>query len=161
MIDNSIFDEIYAAMLLNADKILSALAFLGTIIVSFAYKKGLLPLLGKAMTAISRSVEGIKEDGIKSAKDTEEKLSLIDSAIRDIEKKSSAAEESISGIEAHLARYEDAIAQYAAMKTVMTAQTDMLYAIFMSSALPQYQKEEVGEKILEMRKELKLNENTD
>ena len=39
----SIFDDIYDAVLTNADKILSALAFCGTVIVGFAYKKGLLP----------------------------------------------------------------------------------------------------------------------
>lgn len=156
-----IFDDIYAAVMSNADKILSALAFCGTVIVGFAYKKGLLPLLGKAMTAISRSVEGIKEDGIKSAQSTEERLTDIDSSIKEIRESSSRTDTAISEIEAHLARYENAVAQYSAMKTVMSAQTDMLYSVFMSSALPQYQKEEIGERISEMKKELKLNENSD
>ena len=157
--DESIFDQIYAAVMENADKILSALAFCGTLIVGFAYKKGLLPLLGKAMNAISRSVEGIKEDGIRSAQSTEERLTDIDSTIREIRESSAVTGEAISDIEAHLARYENAMTQYSAMKSVMSAQTDMLYAVFMSSALPQYQKEEIGERIAEMRKELKLNES--
>jgi hypothetical protein len=157
----SIFDDIYDAVLTNADKILSALAFCGTVIVGFAYKKGLLPLLGKAMTAISRSVEGIKEDGIKSAQSTEERLTDIDDSIKEIRESASRTDTAISEIEEHLARYEAAITQYSAMKTVMSAQTDMLYSVFMSSALPQYQKEEVGERINAMKKELKLNENSD
>ena len=131
MIDNSIFDEIYAVMLQNADKILSALAFIGTIIVGFAYKKGLLPLLGKAMTAINRSVDGIKEDGVKSAKETEKKLTDIDSSLKEIE----AAAKSVHNIEELLVRYERVMSQYDAMKTVMSAQTDMLYAVFMASAV--------------------------
>jgi hypothetical protein len=157
-IDSSIFDEIYAALLANADKILSAMAFCGTLIVGFAYKKGLLPLLGKAMSAIGKSVEGIKEDGIRSAQSTEARLSGIDTSIGEISEASAQAAISITKIEERLSRYDEAMAQYSAMKTVMSAQTDMLYSIFMSSALPQYQKEEVGERIAEMRKELKINE---
>ena len=156
----SIFDGIYGAVLTNADKILSALAFCGTVIVGFAYKKGLLPLLGKAMTAISRSVEGIKEDGIKSVQSTEERLTDIDGSIKEIRESASRTDTAISEIEEHLARYENAMTQYESMKTVMSAQTDMLYSVFMSSALPQYQKEEIGERINAMKKELKLNETS-
>lgn len=159
--DASIFDDIYGAVMENADKILSALAFCGTVIVGFAYKKGLLPLLGKAMTAISRSVEGIKEDGKKSAESTEERLTDIDTSIKEIRESAYTTSIAISEIEEHLARYENAMTQYASMKTVMAAQTDMLYSVFMSSALPQYQKEEIGERISEMKKELKLNENNE
>lgn len=157
----SIFDEIYGAVMANADKILSAMAFCGTLIVGFAYKRGLLPLLGKAMNAISKSVDGIKEDGIRSAQSTEERLTDIDASIKEIRESSAVTEASISDIEEHISRYDEAMAQYSAMKTVMSAQTDMLYAVFMSSALPQYQKEEIGERIAEMRKELKLNEGID
>lgn len=157
----SIFDEIYGAVMANADKILSAMAFCGTLIVGFAYKRGLLPLLGKAMNAISKSVDGIKEDGIRSAQSTEERLTNIDASINEIRESSAVTGASISDIEEHISRYDEAMAQYSAMKTVMSAQTDMLYAVFMSSALPQYQKEEIGERIVEMRKELKLNEGVD
>jgi hypothetical protein len=37
------------------------------------------------------------------------------------------------------------------MKTIMSAQVDMLYNIFMSSSLPQYSKDAVGERISEMK----------
>ena len=36
----------------------------------------------------------------------------------------------------------------------MNAQIDMLYEIFMSSALPQYAKDRVGEKVAEMKAQL-------
>ena len=42
----------------------------------------------------------------------------------------------------------------------LISQVDMLYAIFMSSALPQYQKDEVGARIKEMREELEKYEET-
>ena len=44
------------------------------------------------------------------------------------------------------------------MRTILAGQIDMLYSIFMSSGLPQYQKDEIGEKIKEMREELKSYE---
>jgi hypothetical protein len=42
------------------------------------------------------------------------------------------------------------------MNRIMLAQIDMLYDIFMSSALPQYQKDAVGGKIQIMKEELGL-----
>ena len=44
------------------------------------------------------------------------------------------------------------------MRLVIEGQIDMLYAIFMSSALPQYQKDEIGERIKLMREVLNNNE---
>ena len=96
---------------------------------------------------------------MRSAQSTEERLADIDTAVKEMRDSSIVTGEAISDIEAHLARYENAMTQYSAMKTVMSAQTDMLYAVFMASGLPQYQKEEIGERIAEMRKELQLNES--
>ena len=51
------------------------------------------------------------------------------------------------------------LAERESMRTILLGQVDMLYAIFMSSALPQYQKDEIGIKIQEMREELASYEN--
>ena len=44
------------------------------------------------------------------------------------------------------------------MRIIMQGQIDMLYDIFMTSALPQYKKDEVGTRINEMKEKLVINE---
>ena len=67
---------------------------------------------------------------------------------------------SVSQIEDRLEDYEYLMQERDSMRTILAGQIDMLYAIFMSSGLPQYQKDEIGEKIKEMREELKSYEAT-
>ena len=44
-------------------------------------------------------------------------------------------------------------------RVILSAQVDMLYDIFMTSALPQYQKDAVGERIAAMRGALLKNDD--
>ena len=44
------------------------------------------------------------------------------------------------------------------LTVIISAQIDMLYDIFMSSALPQYQKDAVGERVALMKEALRGNE---
>jgi len=43
------------------------------------------------------------------------------------------------------------------LKLILDSQIDMLYDIFMASALPQYQKDAVGEKIAKMKEAIAKN----
>ena len=63
-------------------------------------------------------------------------------------------------MEFHRENYSKLLAERQTIRTVLLGQIDMLYAIFMSSALPQYQKDEIGIKIQEMREELASYETT-
>ena len=45
------------------------------------------------------------------------------------------------------------------LRLVVDTQIDMLYDIFMSSALPQYQKDAVGERIAKMKGAIRENAN--
>ena len=65
---------------------------------------------------------------------------------------------SLENMELHRENYSKLLAEREAIRTVLLGQIDMLYAIFMSSALPQYQKDEIGLKIQEMREELESYE---
>ena len=40
------------------------------------------------------------------------------------------------------------------VRIVILSQIDLLYDVFMSSALPQYQKELIGERVVKMKKEM-------
>lgn len=145
--EKNIFAEIYAAVEKNADKIFSILAFVGTIIVSIGYKSGLIPLLNDALSKLKGSLDGVRESGEKLNADTSVKIAEMDSSLRALEK-------NVNHISTHLEGYEALTVERGAMRKILEGQIDMLYAIFMSSALPQYQKDEIGEKIQSMREEL-------
>ena len=145
--EKNIFAEIYAAVEDNADKIFSILAFVGTIIVGIGYKSGLIPLLNDALSKLKGSLDGVRESGEKMNANTSVKIAEMEDSLKALEK-------NLNHISTHLEGYEALTVERGAMRKILEGQIDMLYAIFMSSALPQYQKDEVGEKIQSMREEL-------
>lgn len=149
--EKNLFDEIYAAIELNADKILSALAFVGTLIVGVTYKSGLLPLLRDALTKIKGAIDGVKADGEQTRAETDATLSYIGHSLDEIR-------EELDGIKWQYESYDQLVKERNALRTVIEGQVNMLYAIFMTSALPQYQKDEIGEKISEMKEVLRSYE---
>lgn len=152
--DENVFAMIYSLAIENADKILSALAFLGTLIVAFAYKKGLFPFIQKTLNGLGNAVNRISEESKRSEE-------LAEAAITKLEEKLASAAELItivSGemgkIEAKLKSLEDGASENQKIKAVMLSQVEMLYEIFMSSSIPQYQKDRVGESFSKMKARL-------
>ena len=66
-----------------------------------------------------------------------------------------------AGINKSIKDADEATREKEAFKLILTSQVDMLYYLFMSSALPQYQKDTVGERISKMREALSENANTE
>lgn len=156
--ESTFFDEVYAMLTENADKIFAALAFIGTLIVSFAYKKGLIPLLSGAMTALKGNVESIKESGNKLTQNTDAALDILCKNTQFVVDDAAKTRTEIAEINDRLSRFEEITEQHESLRLVLTSQIDMLYAIFISSSLPQYQKEEVGMRINKMKEELEKYE---
>jgi len=143
----NVFDQIYATAEENADKIFAGLAFIGTLVVSIGYKSGLLPLLRDALSKLKLAIDGVKADGELNKALTESRMNEISQTVNSTDLRLSNIEEMLEG-------YELIREEREAMRIILEGQIDMLYAIFMSSALPQYQKDEIGEKIKDMREEL-------
>lgn len=150
----NIFEDIYRLLEQNADKIFSILAFIGTIVVGVGYKSGLLPLLRDAISKLKGSIDKVGEVSNTNNRDTGEKITEIGSSIEEISQTLAKNAEEIARIEWQFESYEQVCREREAMRVIMQNQIDMLYAIFISSALPQYQKEEIGTKIAEMREVL-------
>ncbi|MBQ7333533.1 MAG: hypothetical protein IJW38_04205 [Clostridia bacterium] len=156
--EENAFNELYGFILENADKIFSLLAFLGAIILSFAYKKGLFPFVKKALATLSGAVSSIKEEAEKSSVGTKEfteeiktKLALSENILKGFEEKLSGLEEKLT----EAALLNDKTEEF---RSVMLAEVEMIYNIFVSSSLPQYQKDKVGEAYLKMKKMLDRKE---
>ena len=146
-IDQNIFETIYSVVESNADKIFSILAFLGTLIVSIGYKSGLLPLLNDALSKLKGAIENVRENGERNNAKTSDKIDRIAESVSEMTGE-------LALIEAKVKDYELLSQERETVKLLLEEQINMLYAIFMSSALPQYQKDEIGQRIKNMREEL-------
>ena len=135
----------------NADKIFSALAFIGSLVLAFFYRKGLMPALSSALGNLRASVKSFGDTAEKSLKNSEETFAAVKDSIDLVGKGLDTLCISVAEIDKRLCKSEEQLNDTRVMKTIMSAQVDMLYNIFMSSALPQYSKDAVGERIAEMR----------
>ena len=155
---NNIFETVYAEALKHSDKILSALAFSASLILALAYKKGLIPLIKGALSALSSSVARLKDEtesaSLAAKRTAEEASAKLENSQMLLE----SLTERLRAIENELSASTEEQNMRRDIKRVMSAQVDMLYEIFMSSSLPAYQKESVGERIAEMKKTLTLSD---
>ena len=150
--NENFFAVIYDELALHADKILSALAFVGSLIIAFAYKKGLIPVIQNALANMGARVGELRDS-------TEKSISVANGSIEAVTEKLAGAEALIGELSEKLSALERELNDCAvdrenrrAFNLILTTQIDMLYDVFMSSSLPLYQKEQISEKISEMKK---------
>lgn len=148
------FAAAFAAVNDNMAKILSALAFIGSLIIMLCYKRGLIPLIKEGLAALAAGVKNISQKN--------------DALEGESERLIAALEDKIAKLDEHMARIEDAERsikesdkelqldreERQRVRRVLLCEVDMLYEIFNSAALPQYLKEQVGERVCAMRREL-------
>ena len=154
---SKIYDEISA----YTSEILAALTLVGSVTLAFAYKKGLLPLMEKSLITIGNAVTGIMENT--------EKNTVANTAMGEsIEKQLLHASEAVTALSKRIGELDNDLRhslegeesqrlEAKELRLVIGAQIDMLYDIFMSSALPQYQKDAVGERIAKMKEAIAEN----
>ena len=149
--ESNVFEELYAAVGEFSGEIASALAFIGSLIVAFAYKRGLMPTVKSGIGAIGGAVSQLKDSTESYSKHQDELLAefteRLTRAEEVLEKFGNAIEEIAEKTEDGKHAAEDR----ANMKALMAAQIDMLYDIFMTSSLPQYQKDAVNKRIQGMK----------
>lgn len=149
--EKNFFEELFRAFEENVSEILSALAFIGSLIIMLAYKKGLLPIVNDGLKAIKSGIKAINERAESFNEHAIAVCDGIDERLKRAENLSEAVLKSAESVEEELGEIKSASAENEKLKTVLNAQIDMLYEIFMSAALPQYLKDNVGEKIGKMR----------
>ena len=150
------FESAFSLVCDYSSEIFSALAFVGTLIVAHFYKKGMLPTLKGALTGVSRSLGAVSDKTEAALSPISERAEAISDTIDSIKGVVDTLSSSLLRVEGELSALCEGDRERAAYKTIMLSQVEMLYDIFMSSALPQYKKDEIGERIAAMREELKL-----
>lgn len=147
----NVFEAAFTALEGFSSEILCALSFIGSLIIAFAYRKGLLPTVKNGIGAIGNAIGSMKESTESYAKQGEELLALMTDRLDRAERTLEAFEKAVAEIAEKSEDGEHAAHDRAEMKALMSAQIDMLYDIFMTSSLPQYQKDAVSERVREMK----------
>ena len=157
----NIFDRIYADVSEYATEILCAMTFAGSLILAFAYKKGLMPIVRGSLLSIGNAVSKVKDSVGESAEKGEKLGESIEKGLESTKNVLDGLVEKISeldaALEARLTNESERAHEQEVLRLVLLSQIDMLRDIFMSAALPQYQKDAVGERIAKMKGALEEN----
>lgn len=152
----NLFAIIFSTVEDKAAEIFSVLTLISSLVLAYAYKKGLFPLIKSALTSLNGSVNKIKESAESELQKNEAIGGEVKEKLSDFEKLITAAGDRLALIESKLDENENR--QDKELKTIISAQIDMLYDVFMSSSLPQYQKDAIGQRVVKMKEALGENE---
>ena len=155
--DKNFFDTLYSGFEENSDKILSALSFFSSIVLMFFYKKGLLPSVEGTIKTLVSNVRSVSDAAANLSKDNDKLGELLGERLNCAEHTLTLIGDTLGKLEEKLNSEAEREDEQKAFKTVMSAEIDLLYEIFMAADLPHYLKENVGERISEMKAKLREN----
>lgn len=144
-------EELYSLVINNSDKLLSALSFVGTLIIMLVYKKGLLPILRGGVGAITKGVGEVQSESKRQSEEASAMHSLISSKLAATEGAVERIEETVGVLEARCAKAAIDAKTSNAVYGAMEIQSELLYEILLASALPNYEKERIGQRISEIK----------
>lgn len=149
------FTLAYNMLVDHLSELLSALTLIASLVVGYFYKKGLLPSVKGVLSGINGAVGRLKESSDKEIENRKSDAKKVEDTLAGFGKSLEEQGRLISGIEQRLISEEEYYKQKEKLNLILSSQVDMLYNIFISSSLPQYQKDAMNEKIIAMKKELK------
>ena len=154
----SVFETLFQRAGELLPEILSLITLSASLVLAFAFKKGLVPLLSSTLAKIGDSVTHIKEKGDENGKIIDTFGEKVSCRIEMLESLISDLSEKLNELAVSLDEAERRAGDREKLTTLINGQIDMLYDVFMSSSLPHYQKEAVGARIAEMREAIKDDE---
>lgn len=155
----NVFELVYAFFEEHSSETFSLLAFIGSLAVALLYKKGMIPALAGAVGSVGKAVCGLREDSGSAISSLLEQGGDMLAKIGVTEKTLAEAAESLSALSEKLKSADESRREMSGIKTVILAQIDLLYDIFMASSLPQYRKDDIGERVSDMKRCLEACDN--
>ncbi len=149
--EENIFTELYKYLKDNADKILSALSFAGTLLVAFSYRSGLLPVMENALGKLSSRLEKIENGFSDGEKALRESLSEIIAAAQE---ETQRLHKTVKELQTELADSKAVKRNTEELKSIFLSEAEMLAEVFMTSSLSQYQKDRISKSLSDMRERL-------
>ena len=161
----NVFTSVFNQIKSYATEIFCAMTFIGSLILAYAYKKGLIPLVEKTLISIGGAVSKIREKTESGALATEKlgedlltRLEGSEALIKTLVDRIGTMNDDLASVKSsELERNEKSNE----LSVIVMTQIDMLHDIFMTSALPQYQKDAVGERVAKMKEALAKNGKTE
>lgn len=155
----NVFETLFIKVKNHAGEICSALALIASLILAYCYKCGLMPIIQNALSAISSVLSGIEKGADESSRASAEAISALKDRLERAEELIEKLGENMDTLVEDLRVRTLEAKSSEDTRVILSAQVDMLYDIFMTSALPQYQKDTVGERIAAMRGALLKNDD--
>ncbi len=159
--EEGFFLLLYRRLGAHLPELFSALSLLAACIIGICYKRGLLPILRDGLGAIGAATK----DYGKAAEDCAEQTRIIcENANNNIHFAKELAEktsESLIVIEKRLDALGDQKSESERLRLLMSGQVEMLRDIFLSSALPQFEKDRVCKRVEEMKAALQRSDRGD
>ena len=141
-----------------ATEIFCSLTLICSLILSRAYKKGLVPTVSSALSGLGSLVGKVKDSAERGEEKSEKLAQVISERLDSAENLLNGSAAAINEIGAKLDALASEEDERIRFRTVIEGQTELLYDVFMSSSLPQYKKDEIGERVAKMREELRMLE---
>lgn len=155
----NVFETLFIKVKNHAGEICSALALVASLVLAYCYKCGLMPIIQNALGAISNVLSGIEKGADESSRASAEAISAFKARLEHAEELIERLAENMDMLTRDLQARTLEAKSSEDTRVILSAQVDMLYDIFMTSALPQYQKDTVGERIAAMRGALLKNDD--
>ena len=150
--DETFFGTLYEGVLAHLDEIFCAMTLVSSIFLAFAYKRGLLPVITGTLGKIGTNVGQLGENTASFAGKIEAECERLVTKLGELEEKFLGFEGALEKIEGELIPVAENGEKIERTERTLTEQVEMLYELFMSSALPQYQKDAVAKRIADMRR---------
>lgn len=146
-VEINFFEKLYTAVTDYISEILCVLAFGGSFLIAVLYKKGLLPLLKGALGAINTAVGRIKEVTESRVAADAEKTAEITEALCKAQALIEAQSDTLEALEKRLDSLSTDKSEREKLRLILESEVELLYDIFMSSGLPEYQKDAVAKRL--------------
>lgn len=145
------FALLYRDITENLDTVFGAFAALGTVLVAFSYKRGMLPLLRGGVGVLSDKVKEIGKQSEKMEKESSENAQFVKNQLQMMLDSFRECADSVQGFGNALKELREKSDEMDVLRSLLAEEVNLLYDIFSSSSLPQYQKEIVARRVEEMR----------
>ena len=143
-------EQILSLIETHMAELFSALTLVGSMVLAYSYKKGLVPTLWGGLSSIAQTAEKTSERTRELAEMAEGSISSMTQAatpiFEKIEEMCKGADQLAEQARQLEVRVREAEDDRALVKTLMAGVADMLYGVFSSANLPQYAKEQIGQR---------------
>ena len=160
--DNTATGALAAFFTQNADTLLGLLTLVGSLLVAFLYKTGLLPMLRAGLSALADTLGKSRDATEAFTASASENIRRIEAQTEPILSAVTECEAIIRRLEARLGTMETALAEGERARedtaAILRTETELFYELLHSVNLPEAQKEAMSESYYRLKRALEAKE---